>query len=199
MSLTIPALKINFYAKVLTADVKARNGYIHTLDHPLLPPPSIFESAYLFPDFYSTATSAIQGTGGRRYLDWQYKGDFSHPPKKSDFHGTALATFFLPDNKAFLELPLKLKLFLFSAFGQDALKKVLAYHYLPNTLLLSELLYTEKEKTDAWTFSDEVEQMEVFNMGNDPSFHKEIVISPALPNSTLKIEIDKSKGLAYWR
>jgi len=181
----------------LTSDGKARNGIVHTINHPLLPPPSIFESAYLFPDFYSTATSAIQGTHGRHYLDWQYTGNFSHPPTKdgSDFKGTGLATFFLPDNKAFLELPLKLKIFLFSPFGETALKKVLAYHYIPNTLLHSELLYVAKEKKESWTITDEITQYEEFNLGDDPSFHKEIIVSPALPNSTLKVEIDKTKVL----
>jgi len=190
-----PALKINFYAKVLTSDGKARNGIVHTLDHPLLPPPSIFTTAYLFPDFYSTATTAIQGTHGRHYLDWQYTSNFSHPPKKdgSDFKGTGLATFFLPDNKAFLELPLKLKFFLFSPFGENALKKVLAYHYLPNTLLLSEFLYVAKEKKESWDLVDEIAQMEEFKSTEDNGFHKEIIIAPALPNSTLKIEIDKTK------
>jgi hypothetical protein len=94
-----------------------------------------------------------------------------------------------------LELPAKLKFFLFSPFGEKALAKVLAYHYIPNTLLHSEVLYTAKEKSESWTLTDEITQMEEFNMDNDPSFHKEIISGTGLANATLKIEIDKKKVL----
>ncbi|OCF59699.1 hypothetical protein L486_02371 [Kwoniella mangroviensis CBS 10435] len=190
-----PSLKINFYAKVLVSDIKARNGYFHTLNHPLIPPGSIIEELFLFPDVFSTLTSSVQKIHGRRYLDWSYDKEHSKPGHP-EFHGKPLLTLFAPTNIAFAAIPPKLKFYLFSPFGEHALTKLLAYHYIPNTLLLSELLYTQKEKkSQIDSFVDTLGDYEYFNLGNDPSFHKEIQISPALPNSTLKIEIDKTKFL----
>ncbi|WWC85777.1 uncharacterized protein L201_000643 [Kwoniella dendrophila CBS 6074] len=190
-----PSLKINFYAKVLVSDIKARNGYFHTLNHPLIPPGSIIDELFLFPDEFSTLTSSVQKLHGREYLDWSYDKEHSRPGKPR-FHGKPLVTLFAPTNEAFKAIPPKLKFYLFSPFGEHALTKLLAYHYIPNTLLLSELLYTQKEhKSEISSFSDILGDYEYFNLGDDPSFHKEFEISPALPNSTLKIELDKHKWL----
>ncbi|ORX34664.1 hypothetical protein BD324DRAFT_634413 [Kockovaella imperatae] len=67
-----PSINLNFYAKIVDTDNKAKNGYLHTIAAPLIPPPSIFESTYIFPDFYSTFTSAVQNLHGRHWLDWEY-------------------------------------------------------------------------------------------------------------------------------
>ncbi|WVQ93825.1 hypothetical protein IAU59_000903 [Kwoniella sp. CBS 9459] len=193
-----PSLKLNFYAEVLVADKKARNGIFHTLKYPLIPPGSILEELFLFPDTFSTLTSTIQKVHGQGFLDYSYDREHSKPGKPR-FHGAGLATNFSPTNKAFAAIPEKLKFFLFSPFGERALVKILAYHYIPHTLLLSELLYTEKHHGHKHSqidgFTDLVGSYEYFNVADDPSFHKEFEISPALPNSTLKIEIDKSKFL----
>lgn len=68
--------------------------------------------------------------------------------------------------------------------------KLLAYHYIPHTLLLSETLHVEKHED-----KDEVIEQFIFTDGDDPSFHKEFKIETALPNATLAIEIDKTKLL----
>lgn len=182
-SLLPPSLKLNFYARVVNADSKAENGVYHTINHPLIPPGSIFESLYIFPDFFSTLTSAIQGSNGRHFLDWGYDREHSEPGKPK-FHGSPLATFFAPTNAAFHLLPPRLKFFLFSPFGERALKKVLAYHYIPHSILLSEFQYHEKhdKKGHAAIWDD-----------NDPTFHKELEVPTGLPNSTLKVEISKTK------
>jgi uncharacterized surface protein with fasciclin (FAS1) repeats len=183
---------------VLVSDKKARNGVFHTLNHPLIPPPSIIDELFLFPDFFSTITSAVQQVHHRGALDWSYDHEASEPGKPK-FKGTPLATFFAPTNGAFHLLPPRLKFFLFSPIGHRALTKVLSYHYVPDTLLLTEFLYKGKkhhdDDDDTWGFQKAVEAPEYFATADDPSFHKEFEISPALPNSTLKIEIDKSKFL----
>lgn len=189
-SLLPPSLKLNFYAKVLVSDIKAKNGFLHTLNHPLLPPPSIFESLYLFPDFFSTLTSAVQGTDGRHYLDWGYDREHSEPGKPK-FHGSGLATLFAPNNAAFALLPPKLKFFLFSPFGERALAKVLAYHYIPHSLILSEYQYHEKHEKKS--FSEAIEGL--FNVADDPSFRQELEVHTGLPNATLKLVIEKKKIL----
>lgn len=161
---------------------------------------------YIFPDFFSTVTSAIQGSHGRHYLDWGYDREHSEPGKPK-FHGTPLATFFAPTNTAFHLLPPRLKFFLFSPFGERALRKVLAYHYVPHSVLLSEFQYHEKhdkKKTEDDNFSQIVEEAYASEettatagwwMSDDPSFHKELEVHTGLPNATLKVEIDKTKLL----
>ncbi|KAI9635910.1 FAS1 domain-containing protein [Dioszegia hungarica] len=189
-SLLPPSLKINFYARVLVSDIKAKNGYLHTINRPLLPPGSIFESLYAFPDFFSTVTSAVQGTDGRHYLDYAYDRNASKPGHP-EFTGSPLATFFAPTNAAFALLPPKLKFFLFSPFGKRVLAKVLAYHYIPHSLVLSEFQYHEKHEKRS--FIEAAEGM--FNVADDPSFRQELEVHTGLPNSTLKLVLEKKKVL----
>ena len=51
--------------------------------------------------------------------------------------GSSALTLFAPTNSAFEHLPLKLRLFLFSPFGQHVLRKVLEYHIIPNLVVHS--------------------------------------------------------------
>ncbi|WVO18468.1 hypothetical protein L204_106185 [Cryptococcus depauperatus] len=180
----IAAIKLNFYAKIVASDRKASNGYFHAIDHPLLPPGSIFDETFLFPDCFSTLTSAVQKLNQRHTLDWGYDHEHSKPGKPK-FHGTPLATLFAPTNSAFLLLPPKLKFYLFSPFGEKALGKLLAYHYIPDTLLLSETLHVAKHRETEVLAED----------GGDPSFYKELKIETALPNATITVEIEKKKLL----
>jgi len=181
-----PAVLLNFYAKITDADQKASNGVFHTINHPLIPPPSLFDISYQVPDAFSTLTQSIYGTESKDYFDYHYDRNASskgHPK----FTGTGLATVFTPTNAAFHALPAGLKLFLFSPFGECTLKKILAYHYIPHTLLLSELLVDQRKHKH--------EQVEYFAVDDDKSIHKKFDIHPILPNSTLHIEIDQVKVL----
>lgn len=55
---TIPkTVTINKYATIIHGDYEAKNGYIHELDNPLIPPPSVLQSAHLFPQYLSTFVS----------------------------------------------------------------------------------------------------------------------------------------------
>ena len=186
-----PAVVLNFYAKIVSADNKASNGIYHVINHPLIPPPSLFDDLYIATDFFSTLTQATYGLHGQNYTDYHYDKDASKPghPK---FKGTPLATLFAPTNAAFHALPGPLKFFLFSPFGEHALAKTLAYHYIPDTLLLSELLVDKRKHKHDDAAGAEVEY---FALGDDPSFHKEFDIHPKLPNSTLHIVVDKTKVL----
>lgn len=197
-------LKVNFYARVVDSDKKASNGYIHVLDHPLLPPASILDELFLASDHMSTLTSSIQKVHGEHYLQWH----FSHMGGKHKpvFQGTALATMFAPTNEAFKALDERLKFFLFSPFGARALEMILSYHYVPETLLLSEVLYTKHDKSHKHEHrhkhgrkqdEDEMSTEGWFDFGaDDPSFHKEIEVPTALgKDHPLKVVIDKSKFL----
>lgn len=80
-------------------------------------------------------TSAIQRVGLVEELDLRYK-----PGKKGEkgtLEGAPVVTSFIPINKAFNKLPLKLRLFLFSPFGEHVLKKILQYHTVPELLIHS--------------------------------------------------------------
>lgn len=180
-----PAMVVNFYAKVQSSE-KARNGYLHELDHPLLPPGSIFDELFLSSKWLSTSSSAIQRVGGRHYVDWGYDHEKSRPGKPK-FSGTPLATFFAPSNDAWNELPEHLHFFLFSRFGIHVLGKLLAYHYVPHTLVLSEVVHHAKhdKKHIASNLDDD-----------DPSFHREIEVPSGLgEKAKLKIVMDKVKVL----
>jgi uncharacterized surface protein with fasciclin (FAS1) repeats len=131
-------------------------------------------------------TSAVQKLHAKHYYDWEYDVEKSKPDHPV-FHGFGLATNFAPDNFAFAKLPEGLKRFLFSPFGGDVLAKILMYHYVPKTLLLSEVIYHEKH-------GHKVESDEMMVMSeDDKAFRKEVEVPTALANTTLKVVIDKSK------
>jgi Fasciclin domain len=56
--------RINLYAKIEEADTKTENGYVHVVNHPLLPPPAIFQEVFLAQHFFSTfvCLTAISST-----------------------------------------------------------------------------------------------------------------------------------------
>ena len=56
---------------------------------------------------------------------------------KASLEGSPVVTAFVPSNKAFSRLPRKLQLFLFSPFGERALKKLLQYHTVPDIALFT--------------------------------------------------------------
>ncbi|KAI6036790.1 FAS1 domain-containing protein [Pisolithus microcarpus] len=142
-----PKLKVNFYAGVTQHDIEASNGVIHHITRPLLPPPSIFQEAFLFPRAFSFVTSAIQRVHLTGAVDrWYVPGeDHTH----GSFHGATSTTFFAPTSAAFHRLPRKLQLFLFSPFGERALKKLLEFHIIPNFVLFSDYVHnaTSEEST----------------------------------------------------
>ena len=84
---------------------------------------------------------------------------------------------------------------------------MLAYHYVPHSIVLSEFQYHEKhehkeEEAGELGFEAAVEQayeseaensMWGWNVADDPSFHKELEVHSGLPNATLNVVIDKTK------
>jgi uncharacterized surface protein with fasciclin (FAS1) repeats len=146
----------------------------------------LFDEYYLFPEVFSTLTSAVQKLQAKHYYDWEYDHEKSKPGHPA-FHGFGLATNFAPDNFAFAKLPEGLKRYLFSPFGGDVLAKILMYHYVPKTLLLSEIQYHEKHG-----HKFEGDEMMIMSE-DDKEFKKELEVPTALANTTLKVTIDKSK------
>jgi hypothetical protein len=138
---------VNFLTKVVRADVKAKNGIIHVINHPLLPPPTVFQELFLIPDVFSFVTSALQRVGLTQALDLHW---VHNKEGKGHLEGISAVTFFAPTNKAFKALPRKLRLFLFSPFGVRALKKLLQYHIVPNVVVHSDhIVNTTKKAIDS--------------------------------------------------
>lgn len=140
-----PVTSINFYSKVIKANTDVSNGIIHELDHVLFPPPSIFQEVFSMPDKFSTFTSALQRTGLTESLDLRPKKDGD----RIRFKGTDAATLFIPSNQAFDNLPKKLKLYLFSPLGLDALQSVIEYHVAPQVILDTDYFYNATKTGDS--------------------------------------------------
>jgi uncharacterized surface protein with fasciclin (FAS1) repeats len=180
-----PALTINFYSRVKSSSA-AGNGQLHELEHPLLPPGSIFDEMFVASKWLSTSTSAIQRAGGAQYLDWGYDREKSKPGKPK-FSGVPLATFFAPSNDAWNALPPRLHFFLFSRFGRRALAKVLMYHAVPHTLVHAEVVHHAKHKDH--------KHKHVEAAGDDPSFRREFEVHSALHGAKLKVVAEKKRLL----
>ncbi|KAF5386705.1 hypothetical protein D9615_001731 [Tricholomella constricta] len=129
-SLISPTPTINFYSRVVRPDGPASNGIIHGVNHPLLPPPPVFQELFMAPSIFSTFTSAIQRTGLTDSLDMRYVRGKNN--EKGSLEGATAVTVFAPSNHAFQSLPKKLGLFLFSPFGTRVLRKLLQYHIVPD-------------------------------------------------------------------
>ena len=86
----------------------------------------------------SHQTSALQRVGLTDATDWRYvpgEGD-----QKGTIEGSPSTTIFAPSNRAFHKLPLKLRLFLFSPFGEKVLSKLLKFHIIPDVIVHSGTL-----------------------------------------------------------
>ncbi|KIM49039.1 hypothetical protein M413DRAFT_59534 [Hebeloma cylindrosporum] len=125
-----PSTHINIVSSIVRPNIEATNGIIHEVDHPLLPPLSVFQELYMTPHFFSILTSALQRSNLTKKLDIRYVRD-------RGLEGTPLVTIFAPTNRAFERPPQKLKMFLFSPWGEGVLAKLLQYHVVPEAVIHS--------------------------------------------------------------
>lgn len=134
-----PRLRINTVVDVIKRDIEASNGVIHSINIPLLPPPSLFSEMFVAPEVFSYVTSAIQRVELTGAIDrwWTPGKDGGH----GSFVGAEITTFFAPTSGAFQRLPHKLRHFLFSPFGTKALKKLLEYHIVPQVVLHTDYVH----------------------------------------------------------
>lgn len=85
-------------------------------------------------------TSAIQRVGLTDAVDWRYiRGEKG---EKGTVEGSPSTTIFAPTNQAWQHLPWKLKLFLFSPFGERVLTKLIQFHIAPDVILHSGMHLT---------------------------------------------------------
>lgn len=132
--LSLRGLTINFYSRVVAADIFGTNGVIHGVDSILLPPPRALKIIEFLPAEFSTLELALEKTGLLDEL------------RDREGHG---GTFFAPGNRAWQNLPTRLTAFLFSPSGQKYLKALLKYHVVPDTTFYSDALYPPPKHHDS--------------------------------------------------
>ncbi|KAH6609088.1 fasciclin domain-containing [Trichoderma cornu-damae] len=129
-SVNLGGVKINFYSKVVAADIPAKNGVIHAVNNILVPPPFIGRIITLFPDRFSTLLLAYEKTDFVKFI-----------------HGVHLngSTVFVPTNEAFSWLGPKANAFLFNTDkGHKYLKAILKYNIVPNATLYTDAFYDQR-------------------------------------------------------
>ncbi|GAA5896936.1 hypothetical protein JCM8208_006117 [Rhodotorula glutinis] len=152
-----PSLKFNSYAHKRGPTILARNGVIHLIGEPLLPPFGPVNQLFLAPKFFGLFTNAAQKvemthkgddsllaqasvddallSGDLSDLDFDdVLAELTDERKEKDF------TVFVPSNFAFARLPLKVAAFLHSPFpfAKRALKYLLGYHVVPDLVFFTD-------------------------------------------------------------
>lgn len=127
LSTSLRGVFVNFYSKVVAANFKAKNGYIHAVSKILVRPFMIGRTIALFPSKFSTLLLAYEKTDFVKYV-----------------HGLTLegSTVFVPSNKAWEKLGPKANAFLFyTEEGKKHLTALLKYQIVPNVTLYSDEVY----------------------------------------------------------
>lgn len=187
---------LNNYAVITEKDIGASNGLIHKIDTPLQPPLDITDTLFCNPSEFSTTLAALEKIALKdRY---QFNSDFSKDWNKkhqNDRHGKGYAatTFFAPTNEAWNRLPQDLQLYLFSPFGEAALRKLLAFHTIPNRLVFSEWYdRVEEHRRDFFVELDEDD-----NMSFEWDYHFQSLTDQRLPVHVKKYKSNASGSNMY--
>ncbi|PHH84065.1 hypothetical protein CDD83_2554 [Cordyceps sp. RAO-2017] len=130
-SIGLGGVELNFYSKVVAANIEASNGIIHAVNHVLVPPFMVGRLLTLFPSRFSTLLLAYEKTD---FVDFIHKVSLVG------------STVFAPSNDAFGRLGARANAFLFNTqTGHKYLRALLKYHVSPNATLYSDAYY---DKTD---------------------------------------------------
>lgn len=139
----IRGLRINYYDRVIAANIPATNGIIHATSAILLPPPPGLAIITHLPGSFSTFELGLTRTGLIDTLNTTGKD-------------TVGGTLFAPTNLAFKKLGPRANAFLFSKFGAKFLKALLSYHVVPDRTLYSTAFYDGEKKSTQEFFAKEV-------------------------------------------
>lgn len=184
-----PRLRINTVVDVIRRDTEASNGVIHSINIPLLPPPSLFSEMFVVPEVFSYVTSAIQRVDLTGAVDrwWTPGKDGDH----GSFVGAEITTFFAPTSGAFQRLPNKLRLFLFSPFGSKALKKLLEYHIVPQVVLHTDYVH---DATSYTAFIEDRKASVHADPPGNPLYAYNLTLPTLLENHFLNVQVARYKA-----
>jgi uncharacterized surface protein with fasciclin (FAS1) repeats len=130
----LTGVKVNFYSKIIAADIRTKNGVIHAVRSVLVPPPWLGRILSIFPSKFSTLLLAIEKTDFVKFL-----------------HGvnTLGVTYFTPTNSAWEALGPRANAFLFNTDkGLKYLEALLKYQIAANGTLYSDAFYDKSEESD---------------------------------------------------
>lgn len=163
--LPVPSAYFNFYSRLVYPDVNVGGSLVHAVSFPILIPPSALQTLFFGQGVFSTLTSALQKVDAEGYLKIplnrsaiphhhhnDHKERYAISKETTPHHrhsaapGQGSLTLFAPANLAWNRLPIKLKLFLFSPFGEGVLGKVLALHSLPKTIFFADFVHELHDK-----------------------------------------------------
>ncbi|KAL7621552.1 hypothetical protein AAE478_008877 [Parahypoxylon ruwenzoriense] len=143
VSVGLFGVRLNFYSRVIVANLLTKNGVIHGVESILVPPPPVGKLISLFPSKFSTLELAAEKTGFAHHHD-HHDDDGDHDAPKL----TGL-TFFAPTNTAFRKLGPAANAFLFNTEkGLSYLKALLKYHAVVNETLYSDEYYGKQKGDD---------------------------------------------------
>ncbi|KAI3327012.1 FAS1 domain-containing protein [Xylariaceae sp. AK1471] len=189
VSVGLFGVRINFYSKVIVANLFAKNGIVHGVDSILVPPPPARRLISLFPSKFSTFELAAEKTGlvpHHEHHDKDGKDDDDHKNHK-DHHLTGL-TVFAPTNFAFRKLGPAANAFLFNTEkGLGYLRALLKYHLVANETLYSDAYYGLEGHSEDLLSYDESEQNG--DKGGTHNGHFHVDLPTLLGDKSLSIDI----------
>lgn len=120
-------VRVNFFTKVVAANIEAKNGVIHAVNRIIMPPPFAGKELSLAPTIFSTLLHAFEKTDFVEYIH--------HQPMNG-------STVFAPTNHAFERLGPHVNAFLFnSPKGLKYLKAILKFHIVANVTQYGDAVY----------------------------------------------------------
>jgi len=154
--------KLNNYVHVIQCDIRAKNGVIHVIDTPLYVPPDIMDIVYMLPQHLSISATALLKTNLQSNVEFNsgYKKKSGRGHQQPIGHhndrygpGSPDTTLIVPTNQAWEKLPEDLLLYLFSPLGERTLRKLMAFHTLPDNIVFTEFERQSRHRRSS--FGDE--------------------------------------------
>ncbi|KAL8408609.1 hypothetical protein RB594_007160 [Gaeumannomyces avenae] len=181
-------VRMNFFSKVMGANIRAKNGVVHVICAPLFPPPPAAKIISLIPERFDRFVKALNQT--------EFVGYF----QDLALNGT---TIFAPTNHAFERMGSKVNAFLLKPGKKNRryLKALLKYHVAANNTLYSDAFYQDRHRGGRKKRKgSEVEQQQrrfVIPDGDDGEPRNVRVSLPTLlGRSSLSVDINNLGG---WR
>ncbi|KAI0405929.1 FAS1 domain-containing protein [Xylaria palmicola] len=197
VSLGIFGLRVNFYSKVIFANLFAKNGIAHGVDSILVPPPPARRLISLFPSKFSTFELAAEKTGLLPHHDGKHHDgkegggdgdDDSHPHHHG--HNLTGLTVFAPTNVAFRRLGPAANAFLFNTEkGLGFLRALLKYHVVANETLYSDAYYGRQAPG-----GDDEDEEGGSKKGGEGNGHTHVDLPTLLGDKRLSIDIARWYG-----